>query len=260
MRDASAYHNTRSATLFATEIGAAALILFEGTWYRGSEFNGIFIQLTNAHDTAEWDWNVPPEFHYDRAMQFPIPMTGTMLVLQTQRRPELRLSFRDAITPLWNTFTAERLPEQAILKGAPTLTWAAFPQNVEFLSSDSIYLHIRQRLEIDFTDLWSNYAAEFEYWLHLHLDDGVVSGHVAKWIYWVERGAFSQLIDAILRPNLELGVHTINDSLATALAAVPPTVTGIYYLPGRQLAPVGSGLWNVHWQKTESDVTVVFEM
>jgi hypothetical protein len=157
------------------------------------------------------------------------------------------------------------LPESVILKGLPDLEWTPFPKNndgspIKYLSQDHIYLRIHQTIEIDFTDFWSNYDAEITYWLHLHLNGGNVTGHVAKWSYWIEGGAFTSVIKQILEPNVKLSVFSLNDAINEALSELPPNITGLYYLPGRQLKPVKSGTWDFRLDDTSDDVTIIFEL
>ena len=254
-----AYDNVRSGTVFAAGSGTSSLILFRGKTYWGSCFTGEFIQLTNAHQSAQWDFGVPNEWFLNVGSGGLIPDVAAMLVLQTQRKTETRVSLRDTVLPLWNTFTADNLPAEVKLKGEPNLTWTAFPVGVSYLSSNSVYLLMEQEIEIDFTDFWSNYAARFAYWIHLHLDGGAVIAHVQRWYYWVEAGAFASVIAQILEPNVKLGVFSLNTAMAQALSGLPSNVKGIYYLPGRQLVPIGAGGWDFHWQDTSADVTLVFE-
>src|SRR5262249_28324794 len=122
-----------------------------------------------------------------------------------------------------------------------------------------IYLLIEQNVEIDFTDYWSNYDASFAYWVHLDLTNGVVTGHVQRWSYWVEAGAFASVIAQILEPNIKLGMSALNSAVNGALGVLSGNINGIYYLPGNQVAPVATGFWDFHWQDTDADVTIVFE-
>jgi hypothetical protein len=254
-----ASQNVRSLSVFPATTGASACILFSEYQGWGSDFGGDFIQVTNAHSSAQWDENIP-EWFYWYPGGTPQPKPRSMLVLQTQRRPEVRFSFRDTVVPLWNAFTADNLPEQVVLKGDPRLCWMAFPRMVEHLNENSIYLFIGQEIEIDFTDFWSNYAARFAFWLHLHVNDGAVTGHVAKWNYWIEGGAFTSVVEAILEPNLKLAVIALDQAINTALSGLPTTVTSLYYLPGRQLTPVQSGYFDFHVEATNNDVTIVAEL
>lgn len=251
--------NTRSVTVFSTTSGASALLFFDGSYLWGSPFSsGTFLQFTNAHPLLQWDADIPSSFY---SSEFPdAPMTGSMLIVQTQRTEEIRRSFRDALTGIWNEFAGAHLPDQVVLKGTPVLRWMPFPKDQDYLNEDQIYLFFQQEIEIVLGWWWSNYAARISFWLHLDVNDGQVTGHVQRWQYWIEGGPFTSIVKAILKPNLELAVPDLNDALNQALSALPSNVTGVYYLPGRQLNQIGSGYFNLHRQSVKHDVTMIFEL
>jgi hypothetical protein len=252
-------YDLRSGTLFASTTGASSVILFKGGHEWWSDFTGEFFQFTNQHSTLQWDFNIPDEFYYNPGGGS-IPLVTAMLVLETQRRNEFRISFRDSVLPLWHDFANEHLPDEVILKGNPELTWTAFPNGPDSLSEGAIYLRISQDIEIDFSDLWSNYDASFNYWLHLHLNNGRMTGHVARWSYWIEGGAFTSVIEQILRPNVELGAIRLTEAINQVFGGLPPNIRDFYYLPGRQLTPLVEGEWRSYWADTNVDVTIVFEV
>jgi hypothetical protein len=255
MYNVGASLNTRSLTVFAAQTSAAAVMFF--TEYYGCDFAGDFLQYTNAHPQLQWDVNIPAGFY---TIEGNLPMMQSMLVLQTQRRPEFRVSYRDLFLAKWNQFANNNLPKEVILKGSPELTWMAFPRQQQYLSENQIYLYIAQDIEIDFSDYWSNYAASISFWIRLNVSNGAVTSQVQKWSIWIEGGAFTSVIKAILEPNVKLAAISLKTAVDQALASfIPPKVTGIYFLAGRQLAPIKSGDFDVHWQSVKGDVTIVFE-
>jgi hypothetical protein len=182
--------------------------------------------------------------------------TRSILLVNTSRGPEFRVSFRDQFLDTWNkTLDNELKGSQASRTGDPLMTWAAFPEGVSYLDSNHIYLQVTQPLNIHF-DFWPDYSASITYHFYLYLDgSGKLHGYCQRWAAWVEGGIKSGGIMDSLWPKVVSGVSTINDTLAQAFSALP-AFKDFYYLPGRQLAPstgVASG-------STWDDVTLVFEL
>lgn len=181
--------------------------------------------------------------------------TRSILLVNTSRAPEFRVSFRDKFLDTWNQTLDAQLGSDASRKGDPLMTWAAFPEGVSYLSSDQIYLMISQRLNINI-DWWPDYDASITYHLYLYLDgSNKLQGYCQRWAAWVESGIKSGGIMDKLWPKVVAGVSKINDALKQNFAALP-AFKGFYYLPGRQLgvvSGVGSG-------STWDDVTLVFEL
>jgi hypothetical protein len=181
--------------------------------------------------------------------------TRSILLVNTGRGPEFRVSFRDKFLDTWNETLDAQLGSQASRKGDPLMTWAAFPEGISYLSSNQIYLQITQALNINI-DWWPDYDASMTYHLYLYLDGSKkLQGYCQRWSAWVEGGIKSGAIMNNLWPKVVDGVSTINDTLKQNFASLP-AFKDFYYLPGRQIAPisgVGSGT-------TWDDVTLVFEI
>jgi hypothetical protein len=231
---------TANAILFANSSNVLPLNL--------GDFNGDFRQVVAQKNGAEDFANMPEYGFNDR--------TRSLLLVNTSRAPEFRVSFRDVFLDTWNqTIDAKLSGSQASRKGDPLMTWAAFPVATSYLSPDHIYLQITQSLNVSI-DWWPDYDASFTYHLFLYLDGAhKLRGHCQRWSAWVEGGIKHDGIVSALWPKVVDGVSTIDQKLNDSLAALP-SFKDFYYLPGRQLGPVsGVGQGNT-WE----DVTLVFEI
>lgn len=257
MLGVDAVDNVRSVSVFASETGAAVMMLFSTYNSWGCDFGGDFVQFTNSHRHKQFDDDIPQSMFSTEAPT--IPLINSMLMVQSQRRSELRISYKEAFLPRWDDFGAKHLPKQVSFSGAPLLTWMPFPKGQQFLSEDQIYLYIDQRLIVDFSPYWANYHAEIYFWIHLKVEDGKVKSHVQRWSYWVEGGLFTQVVAAILEPNLILASQQLAKAVDEALSDIPAKVTGVYYLPGKQLDPLPEGENILKKSNVDDDVTIVFE-
>jgi hypothetical protein len=248
MAAAGAAYFTRSVTVFAADQGAAIMMLFDG------DYDADFRQFTNTSRHAQFDADIPEDFYAYGGFKT-LTRVSAMLMVQSQRRSELRISCRDALGPQWNQFGANNLPAQVTFDGPPVLSWDAFPTGVEFLSQDQIYIYIEQDVIVDFSDYWANYHATFSYWIYLKVVDGAVKSQVQRWECWVEGGAFTSVVEAILKPNVELAAIQLERAVDQALSHIPPNVVSIYYLPGRQLEQV-QGIFGAD---NPDDTTIIFE-
>lgn len=235
-------NSSRSAT--------ANAILFSNNIYGlfgVGNFAGEFRQVVAAINGAANFVNVTDSGFNDR--------TRSILLVNTGRGLEFRVSFRDKFLDTWNKTLDEQLGSQASRKGDPLMTWMAFPNGVSYLSSDQIYLQISQSLNINI-DWWPDYDASLTYHLYLYLDGSKkLQGYCQRWSAWVESGIKSSEIMDRLWPKVVAGVSTINGKLKENFANLPK-IKDFYYLPGRQISPVsgvGSGT-------TWDDVTLVFEI
>jgi hypothetical protein len=242
-----------SVVAYSSTSADTNLILFSWPWagIRLSDFNGLYLQVTNARSGRELVQNLPELGFNDQAT--------ALLLLATNRtaQPELaRYSFRDLFQEQWNqTLDAELAGSQARRDGDPVLTWELFPRGDPALDPNSMYLMIGQALRI-VLDWWPDYYAWISYHLRLYLDEAHhLQGYVARWGYWVEDGVKREAIEAQLRPKVEAGAETLNARLAEALA---PTAgfafSDLYFLPGRQLRPAPTGVLT---GVTSDDVTIV---
>lgn len=181
--------------------------------------------------------------------------TRSILLVNTNRRLEFRVSFRDQFLDTWNNTLDDQLGSSASRTGDPLMTWAAFPKGISYLSSDQIYLQISQGLNINI-DWWPDYDASITYHLYLYLDGAKkLQGYCQRWSAWVESGIKSGGIMDQLWPKVVAGVTTLNNSLTQAFQSLP-AFNDFYYLPGRQVSPVAGVASGTTWD----DVTLVFEL
>jgi hypothetical protein len=181
--------------------------------------------------------------------------TRSVLLVNTGKGPEFRVSFRDQFLDVWNETLDAQLGSQATRKGDPLMTWTAFPEGMSYLSSGQIYLQITQSLNINI-DWWPDYDASITYHLFLFLDGAKkLQGHCQRWSAWVEGGIKSSGIMDQLWPKVVAGASTINDKLKDNFGSLP-AFNDFYYLPGRQLSPLAGVQSGTTWD----DVTLVFEL
>lgn len=244
-----------NAILSSIEVGASKsatsnVILFSNNLRDMSlgDFAGDFRQIVAEKNGAVNFANMTDYEFNDR--------TRSLLLVNTARNPEVRLSFRDQFLQTWKDTLDDQLGSSASRKGDPLMTWAAFPVNVEYLSPDQIYLRIKQSLNINL-DWWPDYDATIYYYLFLYLDgSNKLQGYCQRWSAWVEDGAKHDEILAELWPKVnESGVNTINQKLSDKFASLQ-AFKDFYYLPGRQLSNVSGVGRGTTWD----DVTLVFEL
>ena len=227
----------------------ANAILFSNDFfgfYSVGDFGGEFRQVVTAKNGAPNFVNMTNSNFNDR--------TRSIILVNTSRGPEFRVSFRDQFLDTWNQTLDAQLGSDASRKGDPLMTWAAFPEGVSYLSSDQIYLQISQSLNINI-DWWPDYDASITYHLYLYLDGAKkLQGHCQRWSAWVEGGIKSDGIMDRLWPKVVSGVTTLNNKLKDAFSKLP-AFKDFYYLPGRQTAPLSGVVSGSTWD----DVTLVFE-
>lgn len=229
---------TANAILFSNDISGIFSI---------GNFAGDFRQVVAAKKGAANFANLTDFGFNDR--------TRSILLVNTNRAPEIRLSFRDQFLDTWNKTLDDQLGSDASRIGDPLMTWAAFPEGVSYLSPDQIYLQITQSLNINI-DWWPDYDASITYHLFLFLDGAhKLQGHCQRWSAWVEGGVKSGGIMDRLWPKVVSGVATLNDKLKDSLGALP-ALKDFYYLPGRQIG----ALEGVSSGTTWDDVTLVAEL
>lgn len=240
-----------SSISVAPGAGAPALILFRDNIYVPLVgFDGEFMQFTNASDVT---------FHLDLAgdLQAFNNAATSMLVVQTQLADEFRISFQTTVVPEWNDFLEETLPSNIQKVANPTVRWVAFPQDQPYLSSNRVYVRIKQKIIVELEN-WFDYDASFTYWIRFRAEDGKARASVSQWSYWVEGGIFTGSIADELEPKVDSGADDVTEKLNSALDALSG-VTSVYLLPGNQTAEVAEGFHNVHWSNSRSDATVVIQ-
>ncbi|HEV2174639.1 MAG TPA: hypothetical protein VGR71_13775 [Nitrospira sp.] len=238
---------------------AAALIVFGGNnptvlGDNGSDsFQGPFWQLTNAVPGTYFDFDLSTWGWWHRS--------NSLMLVHTQRRPEIRLSFRDLFLTTWNNTLASQLPAEASQDGDPLFSWDPFPKwNVGgSLSQFKIYLTIHQKFVVSIPDWPSDYQATLTYWIEVNRSStGQLSGFVRRTWVWVEAGTIHEVVAAIMVPNAKLGAITLSNEIQAALNKIGP-VNDIYFLPSRQLKWVPNGEYGVFMWHAVNDVTVVIE-
>ena len=242
----------RALWLNPSNTAAATAIVFTddifGTGPDLGDFAGRYLQIQSQPAPAGNGNRVLLEdFQLDRLVR-------SVLLVNAGRGTEFRISFRDTFLQTWNTTLDGLMGSQASRTGDPLMTWAAFPEGIQFLDPSQIYLRITQALNINL-DWWPDYDASVTYYLFLFVDgSGRLQGFVQRWETWVEGGIKSSEISDKLAAKAQAGMDTIDATLAANFAALP-SVKDLYYLPGRQLAPFNL----VEEGSTLDDVTLVFE-
>lgn len=240
-----------SLRLHASDTASANIIAFSNDIAGGpttGDFAGDYLQFITARHGAEIRVNLLDFQFNDR--------TRSILLVNTNRAPEFRVSFRDQFLDTWNTTLDPLLGSQASRKGDPLMTWTAFPEGTSYLASDQIYLQITQALNINL-DWWPDYNATVTYHLYLYLDGSrQLQGYCQRWAAWVEGGIkHDQILDK-LWDKVVAGVAIINGKLKANLAGLP-AFNDFYYLPGRQLAPLDDV--SDSEGSTWDDITLVLE-
>ena len=242
-----------SATAYSSSTARTTLLLFGLPGFPSfvtlPDFNGKFLQITNAKSGSELDANLSSHL-FDNT-------TTSLLLVATSRKNETRVSFRDIFLAKWKTIIDGKLAGGAKRDGDPVLTWEMFPQGVSYLDSNRMYLKIHQKLDIEI-DWWPDYEASITYHIFLYLD-GLkhLKGYVARWAYWIEGGAKADDIEDKLRPAVISGMDTLNAELGKQLNLLSSfAFSDLYYLPGRQLSLPGTGVLT-GW--TWEDVTIVLQ-
>lgn len=243
------------AILSSIQVNASAsatsnAILFSNNFlgiFNVGNFAGDFRQIVAERNGAANFVNMTDSGFNDR--------TRSLLLVNTARGAEFRVSFRDQFLDTWNETLDAQLGSDASRQGDPLMTWAAFPENISYLSANQIYLQITQSLNINI-DWWPDYDASITYHLFLYLDGSrKLQGYCARWSAWVEGGVKSGDIFDELWPKVVDGVTKVNEKLKGAFESLP-AFKDFYYLPGRQTSPISGVGSGTSWD----DVTLVFEL
>jgi len=233
-----------SAELFTSAAAVNNLFLFDGP-----TFNDAYDHLAKGKSGPSRVVNLTTEGFNDRA--------ASLVLVATGRRPEFRVSFRDAFLADWNTTLDGVLGSSANRTGDPIMTWEAFPRSISYLDPNLVYLKIHQNLNINI-DWWPDYSAWVEYHIRLYLDGARhVRGYCARWAYWIEGGIKTGGIEDRLRPAVQSGCSTLSNRLNARLGQLNFAVNDLYILPGRQLFPLADA--DAQGQ-TEEDATIVVEL
>jgi hypothetical protein len=234
------YKKIRSVQLLTTDQAAGNLVLLSG-----DDFSGSFTQFTNATLFGDAWWNPGGDGHVRSAI---------LVAGNRKGKTEFRLSFREKFLNQWESFIDDKLAGTgASRNGKPTLTWEMFPASISALHPASIYLKIHQRLNIDTP--FAEYAAAIAYHIHLFVNgQHHLRAHGSRWAYWVERGIKSGHIGDNLEPQVRSGLPTLVQQVNEKLLELSTvSISGVYYLPGKQLTAAVTGVLAGH---TNDDVTI----
>jgi hypothetical protein len=238
------HDNIHSVELVTTSEADGNLVLLNG-----NNFSGSFVQLTAAASFGDAMWN--PDGHARSVI---------LVAGKRQGKSEVRLSFRDQFLHQWEKFLDDKLAGgRASRHGKPTLTWEMFPASMPPLDPEHIYLKIHQRLHISMPWPYVDYAASMTYHIHLFVNgQHRLRASGARWSYWVESGIKAGHISGDLEPKVKGGLPTLVHQVNANLSKLDSTasISGVYYLPGKQLTPLGTGSLTGH---TSDDVTIVVE-
>jgi hypothetical protein len=242
-----------SVEIIVTDEADGNVILFQNPLPL-PDFNGTFLQLSAAE--------APPGGSGTDFQNFAWSTESVLLVAGRRKgTSEMRVSFSDIFLDQWKTIIDGLLKgSRASRQGDPTLTWEMFPLNVSFTNPNGAYLKIFQPLHISLPWPFSDYAASLTYHIGLFPDN---NGHLRSWgqayHWWVDSGIKSSHIGDSLGPQVQGGLGTlvtqVNDKLSE-LDGLLGKVTDVYYLPGHQPTPIGTGRFI---DNTANDVTIVIE-
>jgi hypothetical protein len=240
LQAAGLYNSVASGELICNQADLN-LVLFQN-----DDFSGNFFQLSEGRDTGDASyWHTGP--------------AASALLIASNRRntTETRLSYADLFRSDWDTFLDAKLAgTQVSREGEPLLTWRMFPTNDQWLDAGQTYLRIHQPLHISI-DWWPDYSASLDYHMVLFVDGNQhLRCWVADWECWVEGGAKNGRIHSDLDPKVAAGASDLQDHVNARLKQLDGlgAVKDVFYLPGRQLAPIGTGTVGGN---TNDDVTIV---
>ncbi len=255
-----------SVSLFASLTGATVLILYSygdyvHSYQNATHFDSDFLLIDNRSGT-QFDLNLATRQIGDGNWN---NCPTSLIVVHTAQGPEIRLSAKQTLTPIWNGFIDQQLAQaggKVTRDGNPTWTWIAFPKQMEHLNSNQNYLRVTQKVIVSPPAPIADYEAQISYYLRLVPANGTVGGWVQRWEYWVESGMFSEYVGAVLRPYTILGSEKLNDLLAAGGLPLPPgisVVTRLYYLPGVQTDATQPGEVQIFQGWSGDDATIVLQ-
>ncbi|WP_225732173.1 MULTISPECIES: hypothetical protein [unclassified Nocardia] len=218
------------------------LIIFDTARYDG----GYFQISKDREDGNATFWHTGPA------------QSALLIASRNRGRNEFRVSFVEQMRDQWNTFLDQRLSgSRASRDGNPLLTWNMFPTDNQWLDKEKTYLRIYQPLLVDLPWPWSTYHASMTYNVQLYVDGANhIRAWVADWECWVDGGQKTGKIHDELDPAVRDGMTALQDQLNAKLASFDAlgAVQDVFYLPGKQLSPVGTATPSGN---TNDDVTIV---
>ncbi|MEO7143303.1 MAG: hypothetical protein ABI165_07335 [Bryobacteraceae bacterium] len=173
---------------------------------------------------------------------------------------EHRIGFVGIFRAEWDSFLDHQLQGSQVTRDVdPLLTWQMFPASDQWLSSNLTYLRIHQPLHVHMPWYWPDYQASVDYNVELYVtSDNHLRAWVADYEWWVESGAKSGQIGAKLDPQARAGMSALQTELNQKLTETDlfGAVKAVYYLPDRQLSPIGTGTFG---GDTGNDITIVIQ-
>ena len=253
------FGNISSVEIVVTDEADGNVILFQNPFLNVPfspfpDFNGTFLQLSAAE--------APPGGSGQDFQNFGWSTESVLLIAGRRKgKNETRVSFSSIFLEQWKTIIDGLLKgSRASRQGDPTLTWEMFPLNVSYTNPNGTYLKIFQPLHINMPWPFSDYAASLTYHIGLFPDG---SGHLRCWgqayHWWVESGIKSGHIGDSLGPQVASGLGTLVTQVNNKLSSFDGLlgkVSDVYYLPGHQPSPIGTGRFI---DNTANDVTIVIE-
>ena len=263
--DADIESKISSVSLFTPINGATVLILYSYgpypySYQNATHFDNDFLLVDNQNG-GQFDLNLATRPLMDGTWD---NAPTSLIVVHTAQGPEIRVSANQTLTPIWNSFIDQQLAAaggQVIRDGNPEWVWVPFPIGPPPLSPLRTYLRVTQKLTVVPPAPIADYAGSITYYIRLVVQDGTVTGWVARWEHWVEQGIFSDYVGAILHPYTILGAESLNDVLAGGVFPLPPNtrVTDVYYLPGLQTDATSRGEAQIFQGNCTQDTTIVLQ-
>ncbi|MGC2111835.1 MAG: hypothetical protein WA655_20125 [Candidatus Korobacteraceae bacterium] len=110
MLGVDAVDNVRSVSVFASETGAAVMMLFSTYNSWGCDFGGDFVQFTNSHRHKQFDDDIPQSMFSTEAPT--IPLINSMLMVQASGGPNFASAIRKRFCPGGMTLARSTCPSR----------------------------------------------------------------------------------------------------------------------------------------------------
>ena len=240
LQSAGLYNDVASGQLICNDADLNLIV------FQNADFSGGFFQLSKNRGAGTATY-----WHTGSA-------ASAMLIASNRRNThETRLSYATLFRGQWDTFLDTKLAGTAVSReGEPLLTWRMFPSDDPWLDPAHTYLRIHQPLHVSI-DWWPDYSASMDYHIVLYVNgDHHLRCWVADWECWVEGGAKNGRIHSELDPQVAAGMGDLQNQVNAQLRSLDGAgaISDVYYLPGSQLAPIGTGTFGGN---TSDDVTIV---
>jgi hypothetical protein len=220
--------------------------------FHNNDYTGQFFQLSLPHSEGSSGF-----WHAGQTQ------SALLIASNNVGVKENRVSFVDQFRTKWDNNVDGQLQGTQVTRDVePLLTWQMFPTNDQWLSSSQTYLRIHQPLHVHMPWYWSDYQASMDYNSVLYITgDSHLRAYVADWECWVEPGAKRGDVHSQLDPKVEAGMSTLRDQMNQQLAATDllGPIKAVFYLPDKQLSPIGTGTLGTFGSNTSNDITIVVQ-